>query len=135
MRIFEITLDSTLTFEIHLREVVSKAVRSLGVVHRAGKLFAFRHVLKSCFNVYALSRLGYCGPVWMLSVEFHLGLLDSVVRSVKRLGEGERCCLGDRRKISVLWLLYKIYYLVNEYLHHFASARNTRVSAALGELA
>ena len=37
LRILGVTLNCQLTFEIHLREVVSKAARSLGVVHRAGK--------------------------------------------------------------------------------------------------
>ena len=35
--ILGVTFDSKLTFEIHLREVVSKAARSLDVVLRAGK--------------------------------------------------------------------------------------------------
>ena len=35
MHILGVTLDSKLTFEIHLREVVPKAVKSLGVLRRA----------------------------------------------------------------------------------------------------
>ena len=31
----------------------------------------------------------YHGPVWMSYVEFHLGLLDSVVHSAERFCEGE----------------------------------------------
>ena len=37
IRILEVTLDSKLTFETHLDEVVSKAARSLSVVHREEK--------------------------------------------------------------------------------------------------
>ena len=33
LRILGVTLDSKLTFETHLRELVSKAARRLGVVH------------------------------------------------------------------------------------------------------
>ena len=55
------------------------------------------------------------------------------------LCEGELCCLGHRRKISAMCLLYKLYHRVdhpiNQYLKHFVAARNTRASAALGELA
>ena len=36
-----------------------------------------------------------------------LGLIDSIVRSDERLCEGELCCLGHRRKVSALCLLYK----------------------------
>ena len=51
-RILVVTLDSKLTFETHLREVVSKAARSLGVVRGAGKLFDCPREPKGCFNVY-----------------------------------------------------------------------------------
>ena len=62
LRIHGVTLDSKLTFETNLREVVVKAARSMGVVHRAGKLFDCPRTLKSCFNAYVLSSLEYCAP-------------------------------------------------------------------------
>ena len=75
----------------------------------------------------------------MTSGESYLGLLDSVIRSTARLCEGERCCLGQKRKVGALCLLCKIYHRVNhpmnEYLHYFVAARNTRASAAQGEIA
>ena len=75
----------------------------------------------------------------MSSAESHLGLLDRIGRSVESLCEGELCCLGHRRKVSVLCLLYKIYHRVdhpmNEYLRNLVKARNTTASVALGELA
>ena len=64
---------------------MSKAVRNLEVVRRAGKLFDCPRVLKSCFNAYALFILEHCVPVWMSSAESHLGWLDSIVHSEKRL--------------------------------------------------
>ena len=81
LRILGVTLDSNLTFETHLQEVVPKADRSLESVRQAGKLFNCQHVLKSCFNAYFLSSLMYFAPVWMSSAESHLRLLDSIVRS------------------------------------------------------
>ena len=74
----------------------------------------------------------------MSSAESHLGLLDSIVRSAERLCQGELCCLGHRRKISALCLLYEVHHRVdhpiNEYLNHFVAGCNTRASAALGKL-
>ena len=74
----------------------------------------------------------------MSSAVSHLRLLDIVVISAERLCEGEYCCLGHRRKVSALSLLYEIYHRVNhpmnEYLRNLVAARNTRASAALGEL-
>ena len=74
-----------------------------------------------------------------MSAKCYLGLLDSVVRSAERLGEGELHCLGHRKVID-LCLLCKIYHSVthhhvNECVHHFVEARNARALAALGEIA
>ena len=63
LRILRVSLDSKLTFGTYLREVVSKAARSLGVERRVGKLFDCTCVLKSYFNAYVLSSLEYCAPV------------------------------------------------------------------------
>ena len=70
--------------------------------------------------------------------EFHVGLLDGIVRSAERLCEGELCCFAHRRNLRALCLLYKIYHRVdhpmNGYLNHFVDYSNTSASAALGEL-
>ena len=80
----------------------AKAARSLWVVRRTGKLFDCLRVLKSCFNVYVLSSLEHCAPVWMSSTESHLGLLDSMARRAEGLREGELCNLAYRRKVFTL---------------------------------
>ena len=68
----------------------------------------------------------------------YLGLLDSIVRNAERFCEVEFCCLGHQRKVCALGLLHKIYHRVdhpmNKYLNDLVAARNTRASAALGEL-
>ena len=90
--ILGVTFDSNSTLEIYLRDVLSKAASNLEVVRREGKLFDCSRVLKGCFNAYVFYRLEYCAPVWMLSAESHLGLLDSIVRGAERLCEGVICC-------------------------------------------
>ena len=72
LRILGVTVDSKLTFETHLREVVSKAAKSLSIVRWAGKFFDCSRVLKSCFNAYVLSNLQHCAPVWMPPAGSHL---------------------------------------------------------------
>ena len=68
----------------------------------------------------------------MSPAKAHLSLLKSAVRSAEELCESELCCLGHRRKVSALFLLYKIYHKadhsLHEYLYHFVAARNTRGS-------
>ena len=64
LRILGVSYDSKLTFEIHLREAVSKAARTLSVVRRTEKLFDCPRELKSYFNAYVLSNLEHassCG--------------------------------------------------------------------------
>ena len=68
-------------------------------MRRVGKLFGCSCMLKSCFNIYVLSSLEYCAPMWMSSVKSHLDLMDSIDRSAERLREGELYCLGHRRKV------------------------------------
>ena len=118
---------------------MSKAARSLGVVRRAGKIYGCPRVLKNCFYAYLLSSLKYCDPVWISSAEFHLGLLDSIVRNAERLCEGELCCVGHKRYVGVLCLLYDIYHRVdhpkNAFFNNFVTIRNTGASATPGELA
>ena len=108
-------------------------------MHQARKLFDCPCVFKGGFNAYVLSSLECCAPVCMSWAKPYFGLLDSVVRSTERLCEDQLCCLRLRRKVSSLWLLYKIYHRtdhpMNEYLKHFVAALSTRTSTALGELA
>ena len=62
LRILEVIFGSNGTFVTHIREVVSNTARSFGVVRRAGKLFDYPRVLKSCFNAYVLSNYSIVIP-------------------------------------------------------------------------
>ena len=139
VRILGIALDSKFTFETQLPEVVSKTASRLGVVCRARKLFDCSRVVKSCFDVFVLSYLGYCASVWMSSAEPRVCLLERMIHRAKRLCEGKLRCLVHERRVSVLCLLYKIYhragYPFHDHLYHFVVACNTSASAALDELA
>ena len=57
--------------------------------------------------------------MWMSSSKSHLGLLRSIVRSVEKLCEGEVCCLGNRKKVSALCVLDKIYHRVDYHLNKY----------------
>ena len=66
-------------------------------------------------------------------------LLDSIVRSAERVCEGDLCCLGHRRRVSALCLLYKLYprvdHTVTKYLKRFIASHNTRTLTTLGKMA
>ena len=82
-------------------------------MRQTGKLFDYPRVFTGSLNAYVLASLEYCAPcrcrrrrlIWI-----YWTLLFAV-----RYGycEGELRCLGHRIKVSVLCLLYKIYYRVN----------------------
>ena len=72
LRVLGVTLESHLPFKNHLREAVSKAARSSGVVCRAGKLLGCLRELKNCFNAFVMSSLEYYVPV-RSSHEYFLG--------------------------------------------------------------
>ena len=62
------------------------------------------------FQYICFVQLVYCAPVWMSSAESHLGVLDSIVRSAKRLCENEFVVWvtngvfgGDTLSLRVLW--------------------------------
>ena len=137
LHILGVTFDFKLTFETHLQEVMSKAARNLGVVHRAVNYLNVP-VCSRNVNAFVLSTLEHCTPVRKLSAESHLGLLDSNDCSAERLCEGGLCCLRHSRKESALGLLCKIYRVddtMNRYLKDFVAARDTRALNTLGELA
>ena len=88
LRIHGITFDSKLTFDTHLREVVSKAARSFGAIRQKRNLFNCPRLLKSYVNANILPNLQYCALMCMSFVETHLSLLNSVVCGAEGLCEG-----------------------------------------------
>ena len=67
LRILGVILASKLTFETHLRKVVTKTSRSFGVKRQAGKIFDCPRAV-SCM---CLSSLEYCASVWKSLAESH----------------------------------------------------------------
>ena len=97
------------------------------------------HVCLYMFLCTFVVQLGVLCPRVNVVCGLLVGVLDDIVRSAKRLCEGEISCLGHRRKVSALCWLYKIYHReehpMNGYLNSFVANRNFRVSASLGKLA
>ena len=59
-----VTLDTKLTFETHIDQITSKALRMLGFVIRTCKEFHNPHTLKSLYYSYVRSHLEYASQVW-----------------------------------------------------------------------
>ena len=92
-RILGVTLDSKLTFETRMREIVWNAVKSIGVVGREGKLFDYLCLLKSCFNYI------FC-PTWRIVPPCGYRLLSLICVGRIMLFELKNICV---RMNFVVW--------------------------------
>ena len=62
--ILEVTFDSNMTFEKHLRLVSRAASQRLGILRKSWRVFHDRSLLGRCFRGFVLPVLEYCSAVW-----------------------------------------------------------------------
>ena len=107
--ILEVTFDSKMTFEKHLRSVSRAASQRLGILRMSWRVFHDRSLLGRCFWGFVVPVLEYCSAVWCSVADTHLKLLDHVVSDASFLTGGLfECDLAHRRSVAVLCMLYKI---------------------------
>ena len=73
--ILEVTVDSKMTFEKHLRSVSRAASQWLGIL-KSWQVFHDRLLLGRCFRGFVLQVLEYCSAVWCSAAHTHLRPLD-----------------------------------------------------------
>ena len=76
LHILEVTFDSKLTYEKHLRSVSSAAFQRLGFLRKSWRMFHDRSLLGRCFWGFVLPVLEQCSAVWCSAADTHLKLLD-----------------------------------------------------------
>ena len=109
LHILGMTLDTKLTFEKHIRSVVSSAAQKIGILRLAWSIYRDESVVSRCFWSLLLPILEYCSPVWGSSAEGHLALLNRIVDRVGQLSNGlVQCNLQHRRNVAALCMLYKV---------------------------
>ena len=137
LQVLGVTLDSKLTFETHVRNIVSVASQKLGIVRKAFKIFGDVVVTSRCFKSFVLPLLEYCSPVWGSAAESHLKLLDRVVTGAQFVcGDCGLGHLAHRRAVGSLCMLYKIVHNLKHPLHDYLPephipVRVTRRTAAM----
>ena len=77
--ILEVTFDSKMTFEKHIRSVSIAASQRLGILRKSWKVFHGRFLLGRSFLGFLQSVLEYCSPVWCSAADTHRKLLDRLV--------------------------------------------------------
>lgn len=127
LRILGVDFDSKLTFEEHIRGMVSSIARKIGLLRLSRRVFDSVDVVRRCFFAYLLPCLEYCSVVWGSAAPCHLALLDKVVRDSSRLcGEVDLVALDLRRNVAALCVFYKIYNNANHPLCDVVSLPSTR---------
>lgn len=107
--ILGVRLDKALSFESHIRNLVSTASQRLGLIRKSFRVFEDNSVSASCLRAFVLPLLEYCAPVWSSAAATHVALVDKVFQSANTLcGGGVLCNLSHRRDVSKLCMFFKI---------------------------
>ena len=136
LKILGVIFDSRLTFELHIRQMVSSASQKIGIIRKGFSLFHDNNINKVCFISFLLPILEYCAPVWSSAAQCHLKLIDKVLSRVRFLcNDANSVDLSHRRSVGALCLFYKIYMNPNHQLHSvlpesYVPARSTRYASA-----
>ena len=67
-----VTFDSKLTFEKHLRLVSRAASQRLSILRKSRRVFHDGSLLERCFRGFVLPVLEYCFAVWCSAADTHL---------------------------------------------------------------
>ena len=81
----EVTFDSKMTFEKHLRSVSRAASQRLCILRKSLGVFHDRSLLGRCFGGFVLPVLEYCSAIWCSAADTHLKLLDRTVSGARFL--------------------------------------------------
>ena len=108
--ILGVRFDCGLTFESHVRGVVSRVSQRIGILRMVNGVYADTSVLRRCYYAFILSILEYCSPVWGSAASSHLRLLDRQIHAVSRLCPDQILKpLNHRRCVAGMCMLYKIH--------------------------
>ena len=140
LKLLGVTLDSKLTFETHVRSVVSCISQKLGLLRKCRRIYADDDIVMNSFYSFILPHFEYCSLVWNSAAETHLRLLDRVFNQVKFLLPSLNINLRHRRMVGSLSYLFKIFSNVSHPLRsllpeEFRSSRITRGSQAMNAAA
>ena len=84
-----VTMDCSLTCDVHVTEVTSKCRGSLCQINRVNYLFG-RRTLITTINSLVFSKLLYCSSVWANTTKKNIELLQTVQNFAARIASGTR---------------------------------------------
>ena len=126
--ILGVKFDSRLTFEDHVRGIVSRVSQIIGILRLVKRIFLDTSLSLRCYFAFVLPILKYCSPVWGSAAECHLQLLQRQVYLVARLCPVQSfLLLCHRRRVSGLGMMYKVNSNSNHFLFGELPSASTRV--------
>ena len=81
--IISMKFDSKLTFEDHVRGIVSLVSQRIDILRLETRIYVDTSVLLRCYFAFVFSILEYCSPVWGSAAECHLQLIHAVWLGLK----------------------------------------------------
>lgn len=117
LKILGVTIDETLSFKTHIRNVIAKCVGKIKFLWRTASFLPVKHK-KMLYNALILPHLTYCDIVWSPNIERGLmRRLESVQNS------GVRFILGRDRRCSATFLRTELGWttLENKFKIHYSS--------------
>ena len=107
--ILGVKFASGLTFEDHVRGIVTRVSQRIGILRSVKRVFVDTSMLLRCYHAFGLQILEYCSPVWGSAAQCHLHLLERQMYSVARLCPDQAfLSLCHRRHVAALCMLYKV---------------------------
>ncbi|MEM8780580.1 MAG: reverse transcriptase family protein, partial [Cyanobacteria bacterium P01_G01_bin.49] len=140
LRLLGVTVDNKLTFECHIRKLVSSIAQRGGILRKCYKTFRDYDIVLKSFYAFVLPSFEYYSPVWMSAAPCHLRLLERTLNSLRFIVPNLEINLDKRREIAGLSLLFKIMRNENHPMYvrlpdPYVPGRSTRLSRSLNDFA
>ena len=122
-----VKFDRKLTFEDHVRGIVSHVSQRIGIFRLVKRIFVDNSVLLRCYFAFVLLIHEYCSPVCGSAAEGHQ-LLERLVYSMARLCPDQSFfSLSHQRRVVGLSMLHKVNANSNHCLFSVLPSATTRV--------
>lgn len=80
-----VTFDSKLSFELHYKNITSRAYKMLGFISRSLNRFRQMSTYTTLYNTYVRSIVEYCSPIWSPYYDIHTQEIERVQRRFTRM--------------------------------------------------
>ena len=109
LRLLGVTIDNKVSFGKYIRTLASSISQKTGLLRKCYRCFRDSEIIKTSFFAFILPCFEYCSVIWMSAADSHLRLLERALGSIRFLLPDLIVDLHNRREISGLCLLFKIF--------------------------